>query len=200
MMKTKSKFEAHGVISSLTALALIGFAAPIGATDLFTGQSHNVIHQVPAPLSNTYSVGLNKTEIVRLPVSASAVLVGNPEIADVSIHSADTIFVIGRSYGETNIVVLDKAGHTILDANIQVKNALPRNGVRVFYGSSDRETYSCSPYCAAAPVLGDSPAFIGANSAASRNINNTIALGNTQQPTADLSQLTGDSRSSDTTE
>ena len=40
-----------------------------------------------------YSVDLNKTEIVRLPENAGAVVIGNPNIADVSIHSANTLFV-----------------------------------------------------------------------------------------------------------
>ena len=168
-------------ILTLSGLATLStfVAAPVFANDALAGHSsvhHSTVIASPQ-LTKTYSVGLNKTEIVRLPVSASAILVGNPAVADVSIHSADTFFVIGRSYGETNIIILDKLGHTILDANIQVNNALPRNGVRVFYGGSQRETYNCTPNCTAAPVLGDTPEFIAANSAASSEIVNTIALG-----------------------
>ncbi|MEP3890901.1 MAG: pilus assembly protein N-terminal domain-containing protein [Hellea sp.] len=121
-----------------------------------------------------YSVELNKTEVVYLPASAGAVVIGNPEIADVSIHSANTIFVVGRGFGETNLVVLDAAGHKIMDADIQVVNNLPAHGVRIYNGS-DRETYSCAPYCQPSPVLGDSPQFIGENSGQSRAINNNIA-------------------------
>jgi len=47
----------------------------------------------------SYSVSLNKTEIVRLPSAASAVIIGNPNIADVSVHASDTLFVIGRGFG-----------------------------------------------------------------------------------------------------
>ena len=165
-------------LSSLAALSTF-VAAPAFANDALAGHAsaHHSAVIAPPQLTKTYSVGLNKTEIVRLPVSASAILVGNPAVADVSIHSADTFFVIGRSYGETNIIILDKLGHTILDANIQVTNALPRNGIRVFYGGSQRETYNCTPNCTAAPVLGDTPEFIAANSAAASEIVNTIALG-----------------------
>jgi len=178
MLKTTSRFQLKSVVSLFTFASIISLAPAALANDGLSGGHHAVSQTVPVPINNTYSVGLNKTEIVRLPSAASAVLVGNPEIADVSIHSADTIFVIGRSYGETNIVVLDTQGHTVIDANIQVNNVLPRNGVRVFYGSDARETFNCTPYCAASPVLGDTPAFIGANSAAGDgNINNTLALG-----------------------
>lgn len=121
-----------------------------------------------------YSVELNKTEVVYLPASAGAVVIGNPQIADVSIHSANTIFVVGRGYGETNLVVLNAAGHKIMDANIQVVNNLPAHGVRVYNGT-ERETYSCAPYCQPSPVLGDSPQFIGQNQGRPTAINNNIA-------------------------
>jgi hypothetical protein len=177
MLKTTSLSPLKSVVSVLALASALSIAPSALAADVLSGQYHGASQHVPAPLSETYTVGLNKTEIVRLPSAASAVLVGNPDIADVSIHSADTIFVIGRSYGETNIVILDGNGHTVINANIQVNNVLPRNGIRVFYGGAERETYNCTPYCAAAPVLGDSPEFIGANAGAGGAINNTLALG-----------------------
>jgi len=124
--------------------------------------------------SSHYSVELNKTEVVYLPSSAGAVVVGNPEIADVSIHSSNTIFVIGRGYGETNLLVLDAAGHKIMDADIQVVNNLAAHGVRVYNGKA-RETYSCAPYCQPAPVLGDSQDFISSNSGTTQTITNNVA-------------------------
>lgn len=120
-----------------------------------------------------YSVELNKTEVVYLPASAGAVVIGNPAIADVSIHSANTIFVVGRGFGETNLVVLNAAGHKIMDADIQVVNNLPAHGVRIYNGT-ERETYSCAPYCQPSPVLGDSPQFIGENQGRATAINNNI--------------------------
>lgn len=122
-----------------------------------------------------YSVTLNKTEIVRLPENAGAVVIGNPQIADVTVHSANTLFVVGRGYGETNLLVLNGAGHTIMNANIQVINDLSRNGVRLYNGKI-RETYSCSPYCVPSPVLGDSPQFIGGNSGEAQVIDNNTAI------------------------
>jgi len=123
-----------------------------------------------------YSVELNKTEVVYLPSNAGAVVIGNPEIADVSIHSANTIFVVGRGYGETNLVVLDSSGNKIMDADIQVSNKLPANGVRLYNGK-ERETYNCAPYCQPAPVLGDSSQFRTANQGTMQAIDNNVATG-----------------------
>ena len=185
MNKHRFKFNMPRILALGAMAATLTSAMPAFAQSTIAGQSYGSgsaeqsygSGPVAPPAAQTYTVGINKTEILRLPIPASAVLVGNPNIADVSIYSSDTIFVIGRSYGETDILILDTEGRPVLNANIQVNNQVPRNGVRVFFGSSDRESYHCTPYCAAAPVLGDSPNFIGANSGGSSGINNTLALG-----------------------
>jgi len=136
--------------------------------------------------SQAYSVELNKTELVRLNGSASAVVVGNPQIADVSVHSDRTLFVVGRSFGETNIIVMDGAGDVIMNANVQVTSSLPVNGVRVYNGThANRSTFNCSPYCLPAPVLGDNPEFIITNQNDVPAINNQIA-GQTSTGTAGI--------------
>ncbi len=110
-----------------------------------------------------YRIDINKTQIVRLPAQAGSIVIGNADIADVTIHSPTTIFVVGRGFGETNLVIMDRDGQTMMDANVQVTSVTPTNGVRLFNAKS-RETYTCSPYCQPSPVLGDEAGFIGANS------------------------------------
>ena len=110
-----------------------------------------------------FRVDLNKTQIVRLPAKAGSIVIGNPSIADVSVQNPDTVFVVGRGYGETNLVVLDRQGRTVMDADIQVTAVTPNHGVRVFSGSA-RRSYSCAPYCQPSPILGDETGFITANS------------------------------------
>jgi len=132
-------------------------------------------------LSGTYSVELNKTEVVRLSEPASAVIVGNPKIADVSVHSADTVFVLGRGYGQTNLIILNMAGQTIMDADIQVVSPESVGNVRLYSGRS-RETYSCAPYCLPAPVLGDAVDFIVVNTPETPQITTqTISAGPMRQ-------------------
>lgn len=124
----------------------------------------------------SYSVSLNKTEIVRLPSAASAVIIGNPNIADVSVHASDTLFVIGRGFGVTNLLVLDTRGQTMMNADIQVINQPTATDVRVF-NRGDRQSYSCLPNCQPAPVLGDDPEFVGNFTSSSNNsLNNSEAL------------------------
>jgi hypothetical protein len=122
-----------------------------------------------AGAQNSYTVELNKTEIVRLPSAATSIIVGNPKIADVTVQSSDLIFVVGRGYGETNLIILDSQGNTMMNADLQVVNTLPHQGVRLYNGKN-RETYSCIPFCGPSPVLGDDRGFISANTSSERNL------------------------------
>ena len=128
-----------------------------------------------------YRVDLNKTQIVRLPGSAGSIVIGNPAIADISVQSPNTVFVVGRGYGETNLIVLDRAGNTMMDADIQVTAVTPSHGVRVFNGS-ERSSYSCAPYCQPSPILGDDPGFIGENSGAAKPTGNASVMDNAPPP------------------
>jgi hypothetical protein len=125
--------------------------------------------------AQSYTVELNKTEIVRLPGAAASIIVGNPKIADVTVQSSDLIFVIGRGYGETNLIILDAMGNMMMNADLQVVNTLPRNGVRLYNGT-ERETYSCIPYCGPSPVLGDTSSFISQNTSSEQPLESMPAF------------------------
>lgn len=126
----------------------------------------------------TYSVKLNRTEIVHLPEAAAAIVIGNPNVADVTVHSSDTIFIVGRGYGDTNIIILNSEGQKIMDAEVHVTTSNSRKNVRIFSGSSTmRSSYNCSPYCQPAPILGDNPEFVDANSPEAQTSTNSVAAG-----------------------
>jgi len=133
--------------------------------------------------TQSYKVELNKTEIVRLPGAAASIIVGNPNIADVTVQSSDLIFVVGRGYGETNLIILDSNGNTMMNADLQVVNTLPEHGVRLYNGKN-RETYSCIPYCGPSPVLGDETGFIGNNTSDAEELATFPAFSASQQSTA----------------
>ena len=120
-----------------------------------------------------YTIALNKTQILHLPTEASAIILGNPDIADVSVHSPDTLFIVGRGYGETNMIILDRHGQTVMDANITVTEGMSKSAVHIYKLGSGRETYNCAPYCLQSPVLGDSSKFIGLFGSSGSAIRNT---------------------------
>lgn len=131
--------------------------------------------QAPMMAGGEFVVTLNKTQILHLPGAASAIVVGNPDIADISVHSPDTIFIVGRGYGQTNLIALDALGQTIMAADITVKSANSLSGVRVINIGEGQESYNCTTQCLPSPTLGDSPEFIGSFSGQGGAINNASA-------------------------
>jgi len=151
-------------------------AISLAATSLLTATS-----AMAGDLAGVFNVELNQTEVVRLSEPAAAIIVGNPKIADISVHSSDTIFVLGRGYGRTNLIVLNAAGQSIMDADVQVVSATGDSSVRLYSGSM-RSTYNCAPYCLPAPVLGDDLEFISLNTPETREINTTSISGPSSAP------------------
>jgi Flp pilus assembly secretin CpaC len=83
----------------------------------------------------------------RLHVSAAAgsVIVGNPAIADVTVVDPHTVFVTGRGYGVSEVVVLDPLGRTVWDGNVVV--TAPMSGeVTVYHGLVPTEM-ACAAAC-----------------------------------------------------
>ena len=70
------------------------------------------------PIRLSLSVG--KSDLVPLPPGAQEVVVGDPAIADVSMSSRQSMMVIGRSAGETNIFIIDSRGNEITRVDISV--------------------------------------------------------------------------------
>lgn len=113
----------------------------------------------PAALAGEI-VTMNQTHILKLPRPASAILVGNPDIADVSVYSDDTLFLLGRGFGSTDLLVLDAQGDVILRTDVTVISRQSPQNVTMITGSGKRNTYHCQPYCRPAPVAGDDPSFV----------------------------------------
>jgi hypothetical protein len=130
-----------------------------------------------------FTIDMNKTHVLNLPVPAGAVVVGNPEIADVSVHSPNTLFVLARGYGETNIVVLDNSGQIILETDIVVRDSTSAGNIRLYRVGLGRQSYTCAPQCLPAPKLGDDRQFTSLNKGKNINITNSTITAALTTPT-----------------
>ena len=66
------------------------------------------------------SVKANMARILRISAPAATVIIGNPGVADVTIQDPQTLVLTGKSYGTTNLIVLDSDGNPIADTMIEV--------------------------------------------------------------------------------
>lgn len=101
----------------------------------------------------TLGVAVDHARIIEIDRPAATVIVGNPAIVDVEVLSSERLVLTGRSYGITNIVILDQAGEMILDEQVAVQT-FENNTVRV-YRQASRITYACAPKCEPTVTIGD---------------------------------------------
>jgi len=103
-------------------------------------------------------VDIDFARIIRLPEGARTLVLGNPLIADATLLRADGLVVVtGKSFGSTNLLMLDAEGARVAEAILTVTPA--NNGLVVFRGPGRRESLSCDPDCVRAVQLGDDPEF-----------------------------------------
>jgi Pilus formation protein N terminal region len=94
-----------------------------------------------APLT----VAIDHSTRLNIAGAASSVVVGNPAVADVTVVDSHTVFISGRGYGETDLVVLDPVGRTLYSGEVLVGGV--NDGRVSVYRGADRTDLACAPGC-----------------------------------------------------
>lgn len=102
-------------------------------------------------------VNVNMARVLRISAPAATVIVGNPGIADVTIQDPQTLVLTGKSYGQTNLIVLDSFGEPIADTLLDVVQM--QAGVTTVYQGQLRTTLACAPVCQPVIMMGDDTTF-----------------------------------------
>lgn len=123
---------------SITKTALSGCAALLIACASHAGQ---------------ITVEAGKAKAVKLNANADSVIIGNPNIADVAVHDDTLLFVTGKSFGTTNLMIFDKDGNTLVSQDVVV-TANTATWVSVKRAGANY-TYDCSPSCRPTLAAGD---------------------------------------------
>lgn len=113
---------------------------------------------LPAPaFAAGIALAMDEVRTVSFAVPVATVYVGNPSIADINMIDARHAFVIGKAFGNTNIVALDGDGKQVFDTQIAVlASAANAESTLVLNRGVQRSTYSCTPgHCEAMPEPGD---------------------------------------------
>lgn len=108
-------------------LAAVGVCGPVRAED------------------DLLRVYMDHARVLKLDRPVSKVIVGNSKVADATVADSKTIVLTGRSFGTTNLVLLDSEGNAIVDERILV-SIDEGNSVRVFK-QTQRTVLSCTPNC-----------------------------------------------------
>lgn len=103
--------------------------------------------------ANDLLVRYDQSTLLRLPRPAQEVIIGNPSIADVAIQGGNMLVVTGKTFGVTNVIVLDADRNVIQDQRVIVHRDDPR--VVNLHRGTTRSSYSCAPYCNVTLTIGD---------------------------------------------
>ncbi|MFN4141800.1 pilus assembly protein N-terminal domain-containing protein [Aestuariivirga sp.] len=99
----------------------------------------------------------DKSRIIELARAPGTVVVGNPSIADITL-SGNLLFLHGKAFGNTNIIVLDEQGREIVEYDVNVTSGGSDYAV-VMFKSGKRESYDCKTDCQPALQAGDSTEY-----------------------------------------
>jgi Pilus formation protein N terminal region len=100
------------------------------------------------------AISMDEVRTITFPKPVATVYVGNPAIADINMIDSRHAFVLGKGFGNTNIVALDHEGGQVSNTHVSVM-AREDSTVTLQRGTG-RLTYSCTAsHCEATPQPGD---------------------------------------------
>lgn len=94
------------ILSSLMTVTIMA----LGLAAKSSAQSTEPISLFMPERGDTVAVNvpLNKSQVLEFPSAVKILSIGNPEVADVVVVRASQIYVLGKSLGNTNVVLWDK--------------------------------------------------------------------------------------------
>ena len=99
-------------------------------------------------------VDYDQSLVMRLERSAKTLLVGNAQVADVQLVNDRTVYVLGRMFGNTNIIALDAEGNEISNTYVTV-GAPDAMQVTIYRGTNGQRNLACAPKCERTITQGD---------------------------------------------
>lgn len=124
-----------------------------------------VISLAPAATAepgSSVTVKADQATLVALAGDPATVLIGNALYADVTLKKG-MIFIHGRQYGTTNVIVLDKQNTELANFELHVVRGGSQN-VTITKGNS-AFSYLCAPSCQSSLQVGDNADYFGSVSA-----------------------------------
>ncbi len=96
--------------------------------------------------AQTVSLEMDQSKPIKLRETATGVVVGNAGVADVIVHDPKVIIILGKSVGETHVLVLGQNGKTLFSGDIVVRAGQESNILTVQRGK-EIQTSLCRTRC-----------------------------------------------------
>lgn len=145
---------------TLVVALLVAFGqAPVGA----------------AELDSSVTVKADQATLVALEGEPATVVIGNALFADITLKKG-MIFIHGRQFGTTNVIVLDKENDKLAEFELHVVRGGSQN--LTIYKAGSAYSHVCAPVCEKALQVGDNAEhFDSVNSAMSTKLGLSMGAG-----------------------
>ncbi|EGF91880.1 outer membrane channel protein [Asticcacaulis biprosthecium C19] len=100
---------------------------------------------VPALAGQPVTVEKNHTLRVTLVAPAGTVVVGNPDIADVTVVDSRTLYIVGKGFGSSAVNVAGRDGRSLFDGEVTV--TAPKRGAITVYKGLKPSLMVCTNVC-----------------------------------------------------
>ncbi|MCL4772898.1 MAG: type II and III secretion system protein family protein [Burkholderiaceae bacterium] len=100
---------------------------------------------IPSEIGPAMSLVVGKSTLVRLPAPIERISVGNPAVADVTLISARELYLLGKTFGSTNVIMWRRnAPTTIIDVAVGADSSALEQRLRALLPGEDIKVQSAS--------------------------------------------------------
>jgi len=110
-------------------------------------------------------VQYDQARLLQLDQPAANIIIGNPSIADVTLKSTKLLIITGKTFGVTNLMILNDEEKVIYQSRLMVR--ADDSKVVTLTRADSQFTYACTPICQPVMKLGDDEKHIQGLAAAS---------------------------------
>jgi hypothetical protein len=127
-------------------------------------------HAVKHPANPGFTVAMDEARIITFPQPVATVFIGNPAIADITVIDSRHAYLLGKTFGVTNMIGLDADRNTVMNRVVAVTNRA--GGAVTLNRGADTYNYSCTASrCETGPRPGDPMAYVNnTEDAASKHV------------------------------
>jgi hypothetical protein len=112
-----------------------------------------------AAAGTSVAVPVDHAKVLSVAGTPSAIIVGNPLYADVSVQNGHVV-LFGKNYGATNVIVMDGDGNQLANFDVTVTSRGGNDNNLTIYKGSARSSAVCAPNCEPTLQAGDSSEFV----------------------------------------
>ncbi|MBS0274083.1 MAG: pilus assembly protein N-terminal domain-containing protein [Proteobacteria bacterium] len=105
------------------------------------------------------TVPMDEAKMITFTQPITTLFIGNPAIADVTAIDSHHAYLLGKTFGVTNMIGLDGNNHQVMNAQINVTNRMM--GAVTLNRGAETYNYSCTRlHCETNPRPGDPTSYV----------------------------------------